>query len=246
MATKSTKTTKPAKTTRTTRSTRKTAPVSTPKQGKPVFRTGTWVALIVLLAVIGTAVYMNRKAEEAATATETPAPEQSFLFEQDSLVTSIEVKPADGDTVKLERNEEKAWVLSQPEEAEADQGSAEAAASQIVALGIVTTLEKKDPSIFGLEKPAFTITIGFDGGKTSTLEVGDATPSGNGYYVRLDGDTIYVVSIEGIDALTSLVSAPPYLSTPTAIPTSTSTPLPTETPVPATETSSTPEATPTP
>ncbi|GAB4497202.1 MAG: hypothetical protein OHK003_04980 [Anaerolineales bacterium] len=242
MAPKNTKTTKTSKTTKTAKTTRTPRTQSAPKQSKPVFRTGTWVALIVLAAVIGAAVYMNRQAEEAANAEPTTATEEeSFVFAEDSTVTSIEVKPAEGETVGLKRNEEKAWVLSKPEEAEADQGAAEAAASQIMALKIINELDaQKDPSIFGFDNPAYTITVAFESGKTSVLEVGDTTPSQSGYYLRVDEKKVYVVSFSGIDALTSLTFAPPYLNTPTPTPTATSTPLPTATPETVTEPSATP------
>lgn len=242
MAPKTTKSTKAAKSTRAAKTTtRSPRTQSAPKAGKPVFRTGTWVAVIAFIAIIAATIYMNRQAETEANATETPAVEEAFVFAGDSLVTSIEVQPAEGDTVKIERNEEKAWVLSQPDKVEADQGAAEAAASQIGALSIITEVDgQKDPSIFGFDTPVYTITVSFEDGKTSVLEVGDTTPSQSGYYVRVDDDKVYVVSFSGIDALASLTFAPPYLNTPTPVPTVTSTPLPTETPDPATEATPTP------
>lgn len=248
MAQKTTKTTKTSKTSKAAKTTRTPrASQSAPKQGKPVFRTGTWIALIVLAVVIGAAFYMNQQAEEAVNATETPEAEEAFVFTGDSVVTSIEVKPVEGETIKLERDEENVWVLSQPSEAEADQSAAEAAASQINALRIIDEVDAgKDPSIFGFDEPAYTITVSFEDGTTNVLEIGDMTPSQSGYYLRVDGDKAYVVGLSGIDALSNLVFAPPYLNTPTPVPTATSTPLPTTTPESTTEDSSTPEATATP
>jgi hypothetical protein len=241
MAPKSKKTTKAGKPTRTKSASSTTRTQSVARQGKPIFRTGTWVAVLVFAAVIAVMVYINRNPLEPADSEITPVAEEAPLFSEGSIVTSIEVKPLEGETVKLERNESQVWVLTQPDEVEADQGLAEAAASQITALRIVTEVDSsKDPSIFGFDQPAYILTIGFEGGTTSTLEVGDTTPSANGYYVRMDGDKFYVVALSGIGALTNLSSAIPYLNTPTPIPTATSTPLPTETPVPATEVSPTP------
>lgn len=218
-----------------------------PRPEKPFFKPGTWVALAAIIAVIAGAFYINRQAEVEANATPTPGAEDAFLFENDAVVAAIEVQPAEGDAVRVERNEDKAWVLSKPEKAEADQGMVEAAASQIGAIRIITPIENvEDPSIFGFDKPAYTFTVEFEDGTKSVLEVGDLTPSENGYYARVDGKKAYVVSLSGIDALTSLAAFPPYLNTPTPSPTATFTPLPTETPASATETSSTPEATPTP
>lgn len=235
-------TTKASKPTRaTSSSTSSTRAKSTSQQGKTFFRTGTWVAVLVFAAVIAAIVYLNRNPIEDAESEITPVAEEAPLFAEGSVVTSIEVKPLEGETVKLERNESQAWVLTQPDEVDADQAMAEAAASQITALRIITEVDNsKDPSIFGFDQPAYIITIGFEGGTTSTLEIGDTTPSENGYYVRMDNNKFYVVTLSGIGALTNLASAVPYLNTPTPIPTATSTPLPTETPVPATEISPTP------
>lgn len=241
MAPKSKKTTKAVKPARATSAASSTRKQSVARQSKPIFRTGTWVALLVFAAIIAAIVYLNRNPIEDAESETTPAAEEAPLFAEGSVVTSIEVKPLEGETVKLERNESQAWVLTQPDEVEADQGLAEAAASQVTALRIVTEVDNtKDPSIFGFDQPAYILTIGFEDDTTSTLEVGDTTPSENGYYVRMDGDKFYVVALSGIGSLTNLSSAIPYLNTPTPIPTATSTPLPTATPVPATEVSPTP------
>ncbi|MBV6392641.1 MAG: hypothetical protein KPEEDBHJ_01864 [Anaerolineales bacterium] len=216
------------------------------RPSKPVFGMGTWIALALFAATIGAAFYMNRQAEERANATETPAAEETFVFDESVIVQAIEVADAKGNTTRIERNAENAWALSKPEEAEANQDESEAAATQIGALRIVTPIEDvDDPSTYGFDAPAYVITVEFEDGKTSVLKVGDKTPTESGYYALLDDEKAYVVTISGIDALNTLITAPPYLNTPTPSPTATSTPLPTETPGPTTEASSTPEATPT-
>lgn len=243
MATKTTK--KTAK--KATRAARTPRIQIEPRPERPFFKPGTWLALAAIVAVIAGAFYINRQAEVKASATPTPGAEDAFLFEKDVVIAAIEVQPAEGNSVRVERNADKAWVLSKPEKAEADPGAAEAAASQIGAIRIITPIENiEDPSVFGFDKPAYIIVVEFEDGAKSILEVGDPTPSGNGYYVRVDNKKAYVVALSGIDALSNLAAFPPYLNTPTPSPTATFTPLPTETPVSATETSSTPEATPTP
>jgi hypothetical protein len=105
------------------------------------------------------------------------------------------------------------------------------AAAQLTALPISSQIEAgKSPDIFGLDKPAYVITIGFKDGKEHTLEVGDATPTNSGYYVRVDKDKMLITDLNGIDALLQLESFPPYLNTPapTALP-------PTEIPTPTVE-----------
>ncbi|MCK6583585.1 MAG: DUF4340 domain-containing protein [Anaerolineales bacterium] len=215
------------------------------RQGKPVFRAGTWIAVVVFALVIGAAIFINRQAEEEANATETPAAEESFVYDEERVVSAIEVTDAEGNASRIERNEDKVWVLSKPEKAEADPGTAEAAATQVGTLRIIAPIENADDlSIFGLDEPAYTIAVEFEDGGKSMLEVGDKTPTENGFYVNVDGEKVLVVAVSGIDTLENLLASPPYLNTPT--PTPTSTPLPTGTPVPTTETITTPEATPTP
>jgi hypothetical protein len=117
----------------------------------------------------------------------------------------------------------------------------EAAATSVKSLRILNSDLEGTPDIFGLDQPAYVITIKFTGASEHVLEVGDKTPTNSGYYVRLDKGKMLVVSSDGIDSLLTLVQAPPYLNTPTptALP-------PTETPVPAATSTLEPSVTPTP
>jgi len=210
------------------------------KQQKPVFRTGTWITLLLLAALIGLAYYLNRN-EPIAETEATPALEATFVIsEQDGNITGIEIKPVDGETVKVARNGEKVWALELPSATEADQGLVEAAASQITALKIIGEVDA-DASILGLDEPAYVITIEFADGTKRTLEVGDTTPTRSGYYVRVDKKKTLILTLSGIDSLTNLTRFPPYLNTPTP------TPLPlSPTPDSPSKAISTPEATVTP
>ena len=105
-------------------------------------------------------------------------------------------------------------MIEEPLSAQADQGKAEAAASQITSLRKLNEFEG-DLDIFGLDQPSYTIKVAFSEGAESTLEIGDVTPTNNGYYVRKDKGDILVVSLNGIEPLTDLLASPPYLNTPT-------------------------------
>lgn len=197
----------------TTRKTPKAKVPSRPK--KPIIGAGTWITLLLLALVAGYTYYLNNNAETNTDATPAPETEPTFVFEGDAgIITSIEVKPADGETVLVERNADNAWAMTQPFEIEADQGLVESAASQITALTVLDKV-KADLDILGLDNPQYVITVEFEDGSKHTLEVGDSTPTNKGYYVRVDQKDILIVSLSGIDALTNLVDAPPYLYTPT-------------------------------
>lgn len=196
---------------------------------RPIFQAGTWVSILMLAALVGLAFYMNREKEKTATEDVTPTVETAFIFTAaDGMVTGIEVKPAEGgETVKIARNAENAWAVILPIEAEADQGMAEAAATQLTALPISSQIEEgKSPDIFGLDTPAYVITVEFKDGKTHTLEVGDSTPTNSGYYVRVDNKKMLITGMDGIDALLQLGFFPPYLNTPVPTVEATATPTP--------------------
>jgi hypothetical protein len=211
------------------------------KTHKSAINPGTWITLLLLAVIVGFAVYLKRGKEDTAEAT--PTSEQiAFVFPPaEGTASSIEIKPAEGDAVRIVRNTENAWMMELPLETEADPGLAEAAASQLSALDVVSPVEG-DPKTFGLDTPDYVITVKFANGKSHTLEIGDSTPSNSGYYVRLDGDKMMITGLSGVDSLVQLTLFPPYLNTPTPTATLTATPIPpTETPVPPTvETTVTP------
>jgi hypothetical protein len=204
-----------------------TAPAPATRR-RPLFQAGTWISILMLAALIGLAFYLNREKDSTVAEDTTPTAERSFIFSAaDGLVAGIEIQPSEGEAVKMERNAENTWVLILPTEAEADQGTVEAAATQLLALPITSQIEAgKSPEIFGLDSPNYVLTVEFKDGKTRTLEVGDSTPTNKGYYVRVDKDRTLITDINGIDALLQLVPFPPYLNTPVPAAESTVTPTP--------------------
>lgn len=199
------------------------------QQRKPVFRAGTWGAVLLLIALVGLTFYLRSEKEKSVIADVTPIVIPVAIFNaEDGVISSIEIKSADGEAVKVARNAENAWAVEKPIAAEADQGLAEAAATQVFALQALSQIENTDPEIFGLKNPAFAITLEFQSGMQHTLDVGDATPTNTGFYVRLDNGKIMIADLSGISSLLQLRYSPPYLNTPTAVPAAieTSTPVP--------------------
>jgi hypothetical protein len=178
-------------------------------------------------------IIQNQKDTEAAQATPTPGATPLFGPEE-GLPTSIEIKPADGEIVKIVRDEQNVWSLELPLAAEANPALAEGAASQVATLAMELELEDGDLEVFGLDPPSHVITIEFESGSKHVLEIGDNTPTNSGYYVRLDQDRLMIVGLNGIDSLLNLAFFPTYLNTPTP------------SPLPPTETPVAPSQTPTP
>lgn len=181
-------------------------------------RPTTWLALVVLAALIGFAVYLRKGGQGESVQTPTPPTEESqAIFDsKQGIPTSIVITSASGTTVDLEL-ENHNWVVKKPFEGAADFGQAEAAATQVNALRKMAEVDVS-PDQVGLSKPAYTMTFGLTGGGRHVLEVGDKTPSGEGYYGRLDQGKVIIISGDGIDSLAGLITAPPYMETLTPSP----------------------------
>jgi hypothetical protein len=186
------------------------------------------VIFILLFAVLAGVYYYLNNRETPAEIEITFEPEDvlSYLFSaDDGIPTSIRIESKDGSIVEAARDADNAWVLKQPIEAAADQGSVEAAASQVTTMRILDTLSEIDLSVVGLDDPEYKLTVKFDGVERN-VTIGVITPTGNGYYV-LDADgRVVIVTVSAVDGLLNLFTNPPYLETPIPSPTATETPIP--------------------
>jgi hypothetical protein len=186
-----------------------------------MIRRSTVVYIVLLLVLAGVYYYLNNRQQPAEVElTLEPGTEavQEYLFTaEEGTPTSIRIESKSGETVKVARGADNAWVLTQPIEAKADQGAAEAAASQVTTMRILDTVPGIDPGIIGLENPEYVLTLEFTGGGERTVDIGVITPTESGYYVQ-DADRTIVVSRSAIDSLLGLLTNPPYLETLTPAP----------------------------
>lgn len=201
-----------------------------------MIRGSTVVYIVLLLLLVGAYYYLNNREQPAdieLTVTVEPGLEvgQEYLFTaEEGTPSSLRIESKSGETVEIARGEDNAWALTQPIEARAEQGAAEAAATQVTTMRIIDTVPDVDPKIVGLEDPEYVLTVKFTGGGERTVDVGVITPTESGYYVRDAAGKVVIVSRSAIDALLGLLTNPPYLETLTPAP-----PSP-ETGAPASET----------
>jgi hypothetical protein len=205
-----------------------------------MIRRSTVVYIILFLALAGTYYYLNHRAKPAdiaVTAEPSAETQQAYLFTAaDGTPSSIRVESKAGQTVEIARGADNAWKLTQPIESKADQGAAEAAASQITTMSILDTVPEIDPKLVGLETPEYVLTVNFTNGVERTVDIGVITPTESGYYVRDAEGKVIIISRSAIDSLLALLETPPYLETltPNPIPSTATSTLP-----PASQTSET-------
>src|SRR5258706_1232399 len=210
-------------------------------------RRSTVIYLLLFLLMAVAYYYLNNRPKTADLAlTLTPETPVSYLFNSsDGTPTSIHLESKTGQVVELVLNADKAWVVTLPIKASADQGSVEAAVSQLTTIQITDRLSNISPKDVGLDAPDYKLAVKFTNNVERIAEIGVTTPTGNGYYVR-SNDQIVIVSKSAIDALVGLLTNPPYAETltPSPIPpTATETPLP---PTPELATATNESATPKP
>lgn len=187
-----------------------------------MIRRSTVVYITVLLALAAVYYYLNdREQPPYLEATPVSTEEISYLFKaEDGIPTRIQIESSTGEAVEVARNAGNAWALVQPVEADAEQGSAEAAASQLTTMRILDRISDVDSELVGLAEPAYILTAGFDNGTERTLHIGVVTPSESGYYVQeASGGDVFIVSRSAVEALVRLLTNPPYAQTPTPEPT---------------------------
>ncbi len=185
-----------------------------------MIRRSTIVYILLLLILVGAYFFLKNRAkttdDTAATATATPSAEVTYLFPaEQGTPSSIRVDAKSGKLVEVAQGADKAWMVTEPLRAKADQGSAEAAASQVTTMRVLDSVPNVDPKIVGLEVPEYVLTVKFTSGVEQTVNVGIVTPTQNGYYVRDTAGKIVIVSKDAVDALLGMLENPPYEATQT-------------------------------
>ena len=162
--------------------------------------------LILLLALLSVIFFAEKRKKDMPDAGETEnsilAPD--FLFrEQESNVVGLKIIK-DNMMLELERREDGLWDVIQPVGAEVEQSVVEGAAAQILSLPVLVEDLSLSASEVGLWEQAIQVSVSFSGGKISAFRIGDSTPSGSGYYIQMDDESIHIVDLDSLNTFLKL------------------------------------------
>jgi hypothetical protein len=145
-------------------------------------------------------------------------------------ITGLDFADKNGMNVSITQQNQ-TWSVKEPVENNLTQGNIQEILTQLLDLSILIDLGTPPPAAdLGLTTPSFTVTISAD--KGYVLKVGDATPTGGGYYVQVNQDKPYIVSQAGLDRIAEIFISAQSTPTPTpTIPTIPTQETPTLTPV---------------
>jgi hypothetical protein len=92
-----------------------------------------------------------------------------------------------GATVAIERSDSTNWAVTAPVSDRAENTAVESIIEQLKSLKAERVFDPEEgPAAFGLAPPSLTVRLSI-GAAERTLEVGDKTPTSDGYFARVDG-----------------------------------------------------------
>lgn len=163
------------------------------------------IVAAVLMAGLGGLLWWSNKQEAAKEAAPPADTTPKVLTLKEGDIRQVEIDHRGGEDTVFKRNEANQWQIVGPKTLPTDQGSVGTLTS---ALSSISSERVVDPNVaasdlgnYGLAPAVDTIKITTAGGKTSTLLVGEDSPSGS-VYAKVDGDPrLFTVSKSVKDSL---------------------------------------------
>jgi len=183
-------------------------------------RRSTWILLIIFIALAGAVYFFQRyqtqKTDNAATATPSATPVKVYNL-SGAQVEDIKISDSSGNALDLYKDQASSkWAVANVPVEKADSFQIESISAQLFDLQAQETFTQTPPlDSVGLITPTYTITMTTTGGSQTITSVGSQTPTGSGYYIRVNAGQVIIVDKIILDDILHLLSNPPLLATPT-------------------------------
>ena len=176
----------------------------------------TWI-IVGIFAVLLAAFFLYPEIapseEEPVEPTATPHVLQSL---DDQALSSIIYHSLDGETIQLDKVDTLSWTVATHPDGIVTAGNVEEILSYLSELQILSEAsDEKDLAEVGLDEPQQSIVFLYEDGSEYTLEFGNLTVLGDGYYALINGQDIIVLPDGGIDQLGALFDSIIHPPTPT-------------------------------
>lgn len=186
-----------------------------------MFRKNTLILIAVFAVLLTAMLLLQRNKQQNPTLPESDVPTlppPTYLFDFTSEnITSILIEGEDGQVVELQKDADGVWLLLQPPTLPegTNQNTITSALYQVGTVRILSELTVP-PALdaIGLVQPGNAITFTLDSGETVKVDIGAASPTGNGYYVRVNGASPKLADKFLFDQLTGFLTTPPLVPTP--------------------------------
>ncbi len=154
---------------------------------------GLTIAAVVLASLLGILYWSNHhKPDESTSTAATPSePTPRILTLNEGDISKIELKKKAGDQIVLAKDSGGKWQITAPKSLGVDQTAVSSVLSTLSSLNSERLVDEKaaNPGQYGLAAPALEVAVSDKNNATHKLLIGDDTPTGNGAYAKLDGDS---------------------------------------------------------
>jgi hypothetical protein len=181
------------------------------------------LTLVLILCVLVLMAYFlkqtrwwNAETDSLPTATDSPM----LMNLSGKSIAAFDMSDDQGRVIKAFLDKQNSWFIEQPIGCQYPSDSLSSSLSLIQTFKVLVSLEAS-PALadVGLTRPTFRLRLTFNDGSTQTLNVGSLVPTGTGYYVQVDNDSVVVILKNNVDTLFGLVST--ACATPTPEPSAT-------------------------
>lgn len=177
-------------------------------------RLGSILTLLAILIALGVYFIFFRPTEPPPP----PSEPRPFVWsvEMDDLQHMVLSLPKEGKTEEFVKHEDRYWYFDNPPGPKVDMKRWGGGIPLILSGPGAERLIAKDATeeklaVFGFNEPRMKIVLTLNNGDTINIEIGDNTPDGKAYYVKLvESNDVYTVDYSWYDVLERLVLEPPY------------------------------------
>ena len=191
-----------------------------------MIRRSTWIVVGVLLVLIGVTVYLQRNPGTLPSGTPTPSitPVAQVLSQGSSAdVSQINIQPAQGQALVLQKGTNGEWRFEPDTGEVVDQGKVQQLLDTLYGLIVQSAVPSDTPlDAMGLTVPQQVISLQLSNGQSLRIQIGNQTPTGSGYYLRVNDGLTSVVDQYSVSTLISGLDKQSFLP-PTPTPAETGT-----------------------
>ena len=192
-----------------------------------MIRRSTWIAVALLIILLGVTWYFEWSPTGLARAKGTPTATfiPQIIKENQSDIFQVEFTSPDGNTT-LHKDPDNTWSFSDNPNQNIDQGKVQELLSDIYFLTPLTTMDSSvSLDSFGLLNPTQILAIKVSNGSPYIIKLGSLTATGSGYYIQVNSNPVVIVSKTSLESIFDLVKTdvlfektatplPPGLATP--------------------------------
>jgi hypothetical protein len=180
-----------------------------------MIRRTTWVLLAIFVVLLGVLLYLQRNPLNL-NEDETPTPTVALLSIDQNQINKLQVRSHEGNQVAFIKTADGAWELVDPPGKLGSDSVVQSMLNRLGSLSALSTLSGQvQDETLGLNPPRYMLIASTSAGQEQVLNIGVQTPTGSGYYLRVNDGPVYVVSQSSVDTLLTPLTDPSSIATTT-------------------------------